>query len=244
LLLILVSLNLQAAVAQSEKSEDDWRFRFAPLFLWGMGISGSSAIGPATLPLEIEFKDALDNLDAAFTFHFEAQKRDLTLFAEYQFVDLSPSAKTPFGATLDVTFKSKMAEFGVLYRVAEFKKTQFHILGGARYVEQDMRVKGVPLPTLESVKVKENWWDAMVGGRMVSRLSQKWTAIGRVDYGFGGSDGTWNLAGTVDYRFREWGSVFAGYRWMKFDYEHGSGKDRYKYDAKQHGPLMGVDFHW
>jgi hypothetical protein len=244
LLLVLVSLNLQVAVAQSEKSEDDWQFSLAPLFLWGMGISGSSSIGPATLPLDIQFKDALDSMDAVFTFHFEAQKRDLTLFAEYQYIDLSPSSKTPFGATVDVEFKSKMAELGVTYRVAEFKKTEFQILGGARYVEQDMRVKGVPLPTMPSVKVSENWWDAMVGGRVIHRLSQKWTAFGRVDYGFGGSEGTWNLAGTFNYRFKEWGSVLMGYRWMKFDYSNGSGKDRYEYDAKQRGPLLGLEFHW
>jgi hypothetical protein len=52
------------------------------------------------------------------------------------------------------------------------------------------------------------------------------------------------LAGTFNYRFKEWGSVLMGYRRMKFDYSNDSGKDCYEYDAKQRGPLLGLEFHW
>jgi len=47
-----------------------------------------------------------------------------------------------------------------------------------------------------------------------------------------------------DYRFRDWGSVFLGYRWMDFDYSSGSGINHYAYDATQQGPLAGLMFYW
>jgi len=237
-------LASQSALADAGKSDDDWHFTLAPMFLWGMGIEGSSSIGPSTTPLDIKFKDALDNMDAVFTFHFEAQKQAWTLFAEYQFVDLSPSADLPNGSKVNVDFENTMAELGVAYRVAQFANTDLEILGGARYVEQDLSVKGIPIPALSSLSHDEDWWDAMVGGRVKTRLSDHWRFIGRVDYGFGGSDGTWNLSGFFDYRFNDWGSVFFGYRWMDFDYSSGSGLDRYEYDATQQGPLAGLNIYW
>lgn len=148
-LVVFVGL-LQQAAADATKSEHDWHFSLAPLFLWAMGIEGSTTIGPATAPLDIEFKDALSNLDAVFTFHFEAKKQDWTLFAEYQFVDLKPSATLPTGSKVDVTFKNTMGELGVTYRVAKFERTDLEVLGGARYVEQDLRVKNIPVPPLSS----------------------------------------------------------------------------------------------
>ncbi len=75
-------------------------------------------------------------------------------------------------------------------------------------------------------------------------INDGWSFVGRADYGFGGSDGTWHLNGYFDYRFRDWGSVFFGYRWMDFDYENGSGSDRYVYDATQQGPLAGLNLYW
>ena len=47
------------------------------------------------------------------------------------------------------------------------------------------------------------------------------------------------------YRFRDWGSVFAGYKWMDYNYDNGeNGLDRYAYDATQQGPLVGLNIHW
>jgi hypothetical protein len=66
-------------------SDDDWKFSLAPLFLWGMSMNGTSQVGPTTTPLNLDFQDdVLENLEAVLTLHFEAQKNDLALFAEYQ----------------------------------------------------------------------------------------------------------------------------------------------------------------
>lgn len=246
LLIACIALTSAAGSAQAsnDTSDDDWQFSLAPLFLWGMGIDGSTSLGPTNTPLNISFGDALDNLGAVFTFHFEAHKKDWGFFAEYQYVDLQPKSELENGSEVDVNFKNTMAELGVTYRVAQTERAEFQILGGARYVEQDLKVKGIPLPPLSDLKHNEHWWDAIIGGRVKVNMTETWSLIGRVDYGFGGSDGTWNLVGMVDYRFKGWGSVFAGYKWMDFDYSSGSGKNYYAYDARQQGPLAGLNFYW
>ena len=242
-MLALLFYVFPLAASETSKSDDDWHFSLAPLFLWGMGIDGTTTIGPKTAPLEVEFKDALDNLDAVLTFHGEARKKDLTLFAEYQYVDLSPKAELPNGASIDIGFKNTMAELGVTYRVARFDSTDLEILGGARYVKQKLKVDP-SIPSAPNLSIKEDWWDAFFGGRVTTRLSKNWSFIGRADYARGGSHGTWNLVGMFDYRFKDWGSVFAGYKWMDFDYSSGSGIKRYEYDARQQGPLAGLNFYW
>ena len=55
----------------------------------------------------------------------------------------------------------------------------------------------------------------------------------------------WNLNAMFDYRFKDWGSVFAGYKWMDYDYDNGENEfDRYAYDATQQGPLVGLNIYW
>jgi hypothetical protein len=59
-------------------------------------------------------------------------------------------------------------------------------------------------------------WEILGGARMSATLSEKWTFIGRADYGIG------------------------------YDYDNGKtlSFDRYVYDATQQGPLLGLNIHW
>ncbi len=233
-----------SAMAEDAKSSDDeWHFTLSPLFLWGMSIDGTSQVGPVNVPLEITFTDdVLENLTSVFTIHFEAQKGDWTLFAEYQYVDLDPSIEISSVASADIDFVDQMGELGVAYKVATFGINDLQVLAGGRYTRQDLQVNLNPGPVL--VDVTEGWWDGFAGLRIFTHISDSWTFIGRGDIGTGGSDFTWNLVGMFDYQFKDWGSVFVGYKWMDYDYESGSGFDHYGYDALQQGPLAGLSFHW
>lgn len=232
-----------AMAADAKSPDDEWHFTLAPLFLWGMNIDGTSQIGPVSAPLDLTFTDdILENLSAVFTIHFEAQRRDWTLFAEYQYVDLDPSVETPSAASADIDFQNQLGELGVAYRVATFGINDLEVLGGARYTRQDLEVNLNPGPV--PVNVTETWWDGFAGLRIFTHISDSWTFIGRADIGGGGSDFVWNLVGMFDYQFKDWGSVFFGYRWLDYDYDSGNGFDRYAYDATQQGPLAGLSFHW
>jgi len=241
--LLLASYSVSAEAG----NDNEWEFSLAPLFLWGMGINGTSTVGPSTANLELEFKDLFENLEAVFTVHFEAQKGDLSLFAEYQYSSVDPEAELPTGETVGISFKNTLAELGVAYRVSESISTDWEVLGGIRYTKQELGVGGLPSPPLpvDSINVDEDWVDGFVGGRVKTRFAENWSFIGRGDIGAGGSDLVWNLVGMFDYRFKNWGSVFFGYKILDYDYDNDkSGADRYAYDASQQGPLAGLNFYW
>ena len=104
--------------AETNATDDEWHFTVAPLFLWGLNIDGTTELGPVTTPLNLDFKDdVLSNLAAVFTIHFEARKKDWTIFAEYQYAELDPSIATPRRATVDIDFTDQLAEIGVAYKV-------------------------------------------------------------------------------------------------------------------------------
>ena len=240
---ITVCMAGSAIAADPKSSGDEWHFSLSPLFLWGMNIDGTSQVGPVTAPLDLTFTDdILENLSAVFTVHFEAQKRDWTFFAEYQYVDLDPSVETPAGPNAAINYKNQLGELGVAYRVATFGINDLEMLGGARITSQDLDVKIGP--GVQLLDVSETWWDGFFGLRIFTHISENWTFIGRGDIGTGGSDFVWNLVGMFDYQFKDWGSVFLGYKWMDYDYESGSGMDRYAYDALQQGILAGLSIHW
>ena len=243
-LLFMAGVNVAHAVG-GNSTDGKWEYSLAPLFLWAQGIEGTSAVGPSSLPLEVTFEDAFDNLEATFTIHYEMKRDALSLFAEYQYVDMGPTAEGPMNTELNIGFKDTIAELGVGYWVAGTERTDWEIIGGARYTKQelDASVKNGP----DLVSVDENWWVGFFGGRMSTKLSKNWTFIGRADFGIGPgkTNRMWNLNAMFDYRFKDWGSVFAGYKWMDYDYDNGeNGFDRYAYDATQQGPLVGLNFYW
>ncbi len=212
-----------------------------------MSMEGSSTVGmlPSTA-LELDFKDdVLKNLEAKFTIHFEAKKNDLTLFTEISYVNLGPTTELTTGQQIDIGFKNTMAELGAMYTIVETERSDWEVLGGFRYTKQQLSVSNLPkLPLLpSSINVSESWGDVFIGGRVITWINDKWRFAGRADFGTGGSDLVWNGVGLFDYRFKDWGSVFVGYKSMDYDYDNGkSGPDRYAYDALQQGPLAGFNF--
>jgi hypothetical protein len=238
-----VSLLGASAAAEAKSPENEWQFTLSPLFLWGMNIDGSAQIGPATAPLDLNFTDDIfENLSAVFTVHFEAKKNDLTLFIEYQYVDVDPTTSIPNGPSVGIDFKNQLAEFGAGYRVTTWGNTDIEPIIGTRWTSQELDVTVQNGPQL--IDSDEDWWDFFAGVRAFTHFNDDWTLITRGDIGAGGSDFVWNLSFIVDYQFKKWGSVFAGYRWLDYDYSSGSGMNHYAYDALQQGPLAGLSFYW
>jgi hypothetical protein len=61
--------------------------------------------------------------------------------------------------------------------------------------------------------------------------------------GFGvGSDLLWSLNAEFSWRFGEHTSLVLGARYIDYDYEDGSGLDRFKFDIAEYGPAVG--FRW
>ena len=262
---ILLACSSSFALAQSGADDDtatnhgstndEWQFTLAPLFLWGVNLNGEATIGDVTAPLDLDFKDdILANLEAVFTVHFEARKNKWTIFSELQYLDLQPEVTLSMGpitGDVDITFKNTLVELGGAYTFSENVSTRWEVIGGLRYTDQEIKVDvtlTVP-PPVNEVPIKmnggDNWTHAFAGIRVFHSLSEKWTFIGRADLGYGGSDNSAvNGAFMFDYRFKDWGSAFMGWRYLKYDFDNDSSTNRYAFDAYQQGPLLGLSIHW
>jgi hypothetical protein len=55
---------------------------------------------------------------------------------------------------------------------------------------------------------------------------------------------TWQALGTYEFQIRQGPGylldTYVGYRALSVDYSQGAGATRYRYDAIQHGPVLGL----
>ena len=247
LVLSMTLLAMKQAHAKSA-TRDEWQFTLAPMFLWGVSMKGTARFEPLAVPLNLEFQDdAMNNLEAVFTWHFEIRKSDFALFVEHQYIDLVPTTALATGEQVNVGFKNIMVELASAYTLLKSAGTDWQILGGIRLTKQLLSINEIPSPAspVTSFNTDQRWTDVFIGGRVYTGITGNWKFIGRADVGAGGSDRVWNIVGMLDYTFTNWSSVFFGYRVLDYDYDNGEpGSTRYAFDGRQQGPLVGISFNW
>lgn len=224
------------STAQAQES-DEWQFQIAPLYLWATNLDGAMQLGGGpTGEFEVDFKDAFSNLETAFTVHFEASKGRWGLLADAMYLNLKgdqPIAGP--GETAEVRVKNLILEGAGGYRVGN----RFWIIAGLRYFKIDPTVS---FQVLDDIDPSTSWTDAFAGVMWRPKLGERWTLGTRLDIGAGGSDFVWNAQALIDYRLGSWAAVFAGYRYM--DYDYSSDSTILKYDVAMSGPVAAFRFFW
>ncbi len=125
--------------------------------------------------------------------------------------------------------------------MAESGANSFGVLFGVRYTRHDWNIRIAGPGAVNSPD--EDWTDAIVGVTHQLAFAERWTWNNRVDYGFGGSEGTTFASTTLNWRpFDHWAfNVSAQY----LDTEYGDASDInkadfYYYNVEQ--PLVGIGF--
>ena len=242
---------LLASASTAMAEDEGWEFGLTPLFLWGVSIDGDATIDGMTAPLDLSFTDDIfENLDAVLTVHFEARKNRWTIFTEFQYLKLDPDGTAgvgPITVEADIEFENYMFELGGGWAFIDGERSRWEVIGGGRYFDQEVEVDleadlPGPLPGRNrTIKGGDDWAHPFAGLRGFYSFTERWSLIGRLDWGFSGSDNkATNFSTMVDYRFRDWGSVFIGYRYMDIRYDDSS----YGFDAIQQGPLAGFSVYW
>jgi len=237
---LLPAFALATMFISPARAEEQWKHTLVPLYLWASGIEGNTQVGPVAAPVSIEFKNALEHLDTALTVHYEGNKGQWGVLADVYHLSLAPEGVLPGGASAGVDLTNNIYELGGIYRP---NGTQgLDLLFGLRGVdlEIDANIGSVTGRSL----VDESWVDGFVGLRKNFALSDKASFTARGDVGAGGSNLVWNVALLLNYRFSEKVSMFGGYRWLDYDYETGSGRDRFSYDVTYEGPAIALSFNW
>lgn len=238
--LLLATVFLFSGPVSQLQAQEQWKHTLVPLYLWATGVGGDAQLGPVGAPVDLEFKDAVEHLDAAFSFHYEANKGQWGMLADVYFMSLSPESVLPNGAKVGVDLDNTIYELGGVYRPEAGNGLE--LLFGLRMM--DLELGGSIGSNRQATLVDESWTDAFVGLRKRIALGESTGLTVRGDVGAGDSDLVWNASLLLDYRFNQTVSMFGGYRWLGYDIETGSGRDHFAYDVTYQGPAVALRFDW
>jgi len=242
-----------AALTEPPSDTDKWQFEITP-YLFAAGMNGKAGIGSVTSDVDISFDDIRKNLDQGFMALFEARKGPWTYGLEGVYFKLknegAKSWQGPLGNTgtgsLEATMTEQLYQLTAGYRVLD-EHTKVDVLGAARYTQLDTALNltattGLPLlpDGSNSISGTENWWDPVIGARVLVPLADAWILVGYADYGgFGvGSDSTYQLLAGVNWQFSKSVNAKAGYRYLYQDYQDGN----FVWDIKSSGYYLGAGF--
>ncbi len=225
-------------------SENPWEFEFTPYF-WLANMKGATAVEGAKSDISIGIDDILKELDFAFMATGGVRYKRVGLFADFLYLDVSPSSSTSGSLyrRVDLRLEHTMFDPKLSYRVLESDDGWLDLLAGARYMDMDLELRLVPggasTPEVRG-SGREQWWDAVGGIRGHYNFSDRVFATGLADIGGGSSDITWQVQAALGYRFSESLSLTAGYRYLHYDYIN----DDYAWDVETRGAYLGLGFIW
>jgi opacity protein-like surface antigen len=240
-----------AAVGATPGAAADWSHTVTP-YLWGSGMSGTTAVGTGIGPLEADvdvgFDDILSNLKFGAMVSYRGERSDgWVVMADAIYMSLEAdkvSSLGPVRVDTRVGIKQTALELDLGYRVND----RVTVFGGLRYndIDADLDVvrTGPGAGANRAARKGDSWIDPVLGVTARFPVSERWSVALRGDVGgFGvGSDLTWQMMATVNWKVRDDLEVIAGYRHLDADYEDGSGSGLFKYDMVTSGPGIGVSF--
>ncbi len=104
-------------------------------------------------------------------------------------------------------------------------------------------ISGLGTSTRE-VSLSRDWIDPTIVARATFPIGEKWAAQLRANFGgFGvGSDLFWQIQADAVYHLSDNWQMAFGYRVIDFDYDHGTGVHRFRYDMQNFGPVLKLGY--
>ncbi len=230
------------AFAQEEES-DDWEINIAPYFLLA-NLSGNATIGPISGPVNLSFKDLLENLQIGGMLHSEGRKGRVGLMTDIIYAKLGAATSLAQGATVSTEVEMFILEAFGFYRLQK-TKGKVDVYAGIRYWSFDFDTNFTLNQATLMHRTSPNWVEPVIGIRTIQPLSPKWLVIIRADIGgFGvSSDFSWNIQGAIGRKLGRRTKALLGYRYLKTDYNNGiTGIGAFAFDSAVHGVFLGVNF--
>lgn len=234
--MLMAVFVLLATAGMAWTAEEGWSFKITP-YLWAMGIDGDIGIGPVSVPVDVKFTDAVEDLDLGGMLSAEARNGAWGILVDGAYLKLSEEVDTflgEFGAELE----QWMLQGSVVYSVVDTGSTGFDLGAGVRYLSLDTTLN-TPLDTAD-LNASEGIADPILVARLRQQITEKFYSVLYGDIGgFGVSaDLTWQLMAAAGYSFTDWFSLLAGYRALGYDYE----QDEFSLDVVENGIVIGLQF--
>jgi hypothetical protein len=236
---------LAAVASPLAHAAPEWSF--TP-YAWIAGFDGTIGVAGGDSGLgervNVDFSSLSDNMKLG-GFMLNGSWRDgrWTAFGDWTYAKVesdSPTRVPNLYGSVDAEVKGNVVQGNVGYSLIAQAPTHLDAYVGVRFYDIDIKteLKGGVAPEI-TLRGDAQWADAVVGARWTTRFAGPWEAFAQADVGGGGSDLSWQAIGAIGYRWN-WGAIFAGYRYLKVDYNDGP----YTLDAALAGPLVGANFRW
>jgi hypothetical protein len=221
------------------KQSDPWRFNVA-LYGWAPSINAGLTTGG---DLDISLEDILDNLDGTLMFAGGVRKGKWALYSDLLYLNLE--ADNSLGRiNADSELTVWISHISGSYTMIQNDDFSLDVLAGARYLYLDIdldldieRKRKGDLPI--DIEKSGNAWNAIAGIRGHIELPKNWYSTYYFDAGTGDSHFTWQAMGGVGYEFEKF-DVFAGYRYLKWNFHKDDDFGKVLKDLEIKGPYMGV----
>ena len=237
------------AVAQSESEDDGWDHSLA-VYLWGAGISGTTASGTS---IDVDFETITDNLSFGAMGSYVGRKGKWSILTDVIYLDLSHEEQfnlvppqgpgTGINLDTDLDFTSWVVHAAGGYNLYDREGTTTDLVFGLRYLDlaSDLTLNlSVGSPDInESVSFSMDpaVWDAIVGARGVISLGDRWFLPWGANVGAGDSELTWQAMAGIGFKASSWADIALTYRYLKWEFD-----DEKIDDLVISGPLLGVIF--
>lgn len=240
----------------STKLADKWQFEITPYFL-AASLKGDLGIRGVTADVDMSFSDIWDKLNAGFMAAFEARKGPWIFLFDGLYFRLEDeetrSWQGPYGfvsitGEVEATMTQQLYQLSAGYRLID-ERTKLDLVGAMRYTHLDLDLDLVVTTSgnlfpggTRKMSGSKDWWDPVIGMRLITPFSQKWSFIGYADLGgFGvGSDFTFQAIAGLKWQVSKVVSAKLGYRYLYQDFE----KDNFVWDMTAQGPIIGVGFNF
>ncbi|MCX9147675.1 hypothetical protein [Erythrobacter sp. WG] len=205
---------------------------------WLAGATGAFRpfAGAPTIGFDDSFGEVLGDLDAAFFANALVRRDRFVATADISYAALSREGRVPPG----IPAEGKISQLAITalagVRAEDSEALTVDLLAGARLWNLDGRI-AVPLAGV-AVAPGRTFVDPVIAARLGAPIAPRLSALLQADLGgFGvGSDLTYQLTGTLNYRASDRFVLSGGWRHLHLDYARGGTR----FEGSQTGPIIGV----
>lgn len=242
--LLLISILMITEVSANDSSTQVSVYGFVT------DITGETQVGNITSDVNVSSKEILDNFDLGLMAFIEHRRGKWSFIADVFYADISARKSktvTPSAAVqLDIGIKQLLVEGFVGYRIFEqdYRNGQLGIdlLAGARYNKIELglepKAASLGLTLAASRNPDEDWVDGVIALRAEYTQDRGWWVSAWADIGEGVDSDSYQLMGTVNYRFDNKINLFGGYRHYSFR----NNLSRIGFDLDYSGPIVGISY--
>ncbi len=245
--LAMTAALLMAGASQVFAAEEDkWEFG-VNVYAWIAGIGGTTSGGGN---IDVPFSDIVSNLDFALMLSGEAHKGKWSVLSDILYMDISDKINAS-GNVFDppavdgkvkVTIEAWVVNLAGGYTVVDMDKLHLDVVAGARYLYMEPGLSlSINNQPSRSFSDSGDVLDGIVGIRGKTDLTDKWFLAYYLDVGTGDTDSTWQAQGGFGYHFSSL-DAFAGYRYLKWNFDSNNTGGRLFDDLDMSGPYAGVRF--